>query len=202
MINPILSNFEIIFGDSFFPEALISKYEKFLFYKNYPIKSFQGYFYEGIQNLDVPGIDLNILTIDSMGNLGKNTSSGKTIETTINRHYPGTAPINSIVDTITIVITLRNTILNYLYCYEVLRNYYKRNRSINEFIIMLIMKDSAEIPMFKCTASDCFVSRIPALSFSFNQAFNESKTFDITFTFNKFDIEFIIPDFKINEVTL
>ena len=73
---------------------------------------------------------------------------------------------------------------------------------MNDFYMQLILKDSAEIDMIKFTLSDCFISTMPGLTFSYLQAFSESKTFDISFTFNKFDTEFLIPGFDLNSVSL
>ena len=73
---------------------------------------------------------------------------------------------------------------------------------MNDFWITLTLDDSAENPMIRFRLSDCFISTIPGLSFAYNQNFNESKTFEIGFTFNKFDVEFIIPDFNITKLNL
>ena len=202
MINPVLSNFQIQFSDDFFPQSITDKYDKFLFHKNYPFKSLVSYFYETMQNLDIPGINLNTLAIQGLNNLGQNPDIANFPHSTVNRHYPGTAPINEIVDSVTVNLTFRNTLINWMYCYEVLHRYYSRTRTIKDFKIFLIMKDSAEIPMIKFTLSDCFISTMPGLSFSYNQSFNESKTFDIGFTFNKFDVDFIIPEFNLKSVSL
>ena len=202
MINPVLSNFRIEFGESFFPEFVTKKYDDFLFHKNYPFKTLKDYFYETIQELSIPGINLNTLSIVGLNNLGLNPSIQNFPHTTVNRNYPGTAPQNEIVDGVTIVITFRNTLLNWMYCYEMLYKYYARTRTVDEFYIQLLMKDSAEIDMLKFTLSDCFISTMPGLTFSYLQSFSETKTFDINFTFNKFDVNFLIPGFDLKQVTL
>lgn len=197
MINPNLSNFHAEFGESFFPEAITKKYDDFLFQKNYPFKDLKSYLYETIQNVDMPGLNLATINVNGMQNLGANPNFGDFPNTTINRIYPGTAPENEIVDGTVVTITFRNTLLNWMYCYEVLYSYYKRTRNITDFGISLIMRDSAEIPMLKFSLSDCFISNMPGLSFSFNQSFSESKTFDIGFTFNKFVVSLLIPEFNL-----
>ncbi len=202
MINPVLSNFQIVFGDSFFPKDVTKKYDNFLFHKNYPFKTLEAYLYETIQNIDMPGINLSQIVIQGLSNLGQNPDINNFPHTSVNRQFPGTSNQNDIVDGTAVNVTFRNTILNWMYCYEVLYRYYSRTRSIKDFQIMLIMKDSSELPMIKFTLSDCYISTMPGLSFSYNQAFNESKTFDIGFTFNKFDVEFLIPDFNISEINI
>ena len=202
MINPVLSNFRIEFGEAFFPSLVCSKYDDFLFHKNYPFKTLKGYFYETIQELSIPGINLNTIAATGLNNLGHNPSLSDFPETTINRNYPGTSPINEIVESVSIVITFRNTLINWMYAYEVLHRYYSRTRSMSDFYIQLIMKDSAEIDIIKFNLSDCFISSMPGLTFSYIQQFNETKTFDITFNFNKFDVEFLIPGFDLKAVNI
>jgi len=198
MINPVLSNFQVAFSSAFFPKDVTDKYDKFLFNKNYPFKTLESYFYETIQNVDMPGINLNTIVVNSLPNLGLNPRPGNLQGgTSINRHFPGTSNQNEIVDGIVVNVTFRNTILNWMYCYEILYKYYARARSLKEFGLSLVMKDSAEIPMINFALGDCFVSSMPGLSFSYNQAFNESKTFDIGFTFNKFEVNFLLPDFDL-----
>jgi len=201
MINPDLSNFNVLFSEDFFPESITKKYDDFLFHKNYPFKTLKFYFYETLQNIDIPGINLQTILVSGINNAGlKGSNFENGNHQTINRTYPGTSPVNEIVDGVTIVVTFRNTLLNYLYCYEILYKYYARKRTINDFNITLTMKDSAEIPMLQFRLFDCFISSMPGLSFSFVSSFNETKTFDITFTFNKFDVSFILPEFDLTKI--
>ncbi len=202
MINPVLSNFQTIFDSSFFPKEITKKYDDFLYQKNYPFKTLEAYLYETIQNVDMPGINLQTITAAGLANLGKNPLLTNFPNTTVNQHYPGTASQNDIVDGISVNVTFRNTILNWMYCYEVLYRYYSRTRSIKEFGLSLIMKDSSEIPMIRFGLGDCFIGSMPGLSFSYNQAFNESKTFDVGFTFNSFGVDFLLPDFNLSSVNL
>jgi len=202
MLNPSLTNFRIEFSDSFFPKELTEKYDTFLFHKNTPFKLIKNHLYESIQNLEMPGISLNELSVTALPNLGFNPALGNFPIPTVNRNYPGTESLNAVVDSTKVTITFKNTIINWMYIYEIFYSYYKRSRSISDFQITLIMMDSAEIPMIKFTVSDCYVSTLPGLSFAYNSSFNESKTFDTSFTFNKFDVEFMIPDFNITKISL
>jgi len=200
MLNPILSNFRIDFDDNFFPIELTQKYDDFLFYKKSPFKSIKTHFYESIQQLNIPGINLSLMTVNSLMNLGKNPDLTNFPQTTVNKIFPGTAPLNEIISGTSVSITFRNSIINWMYCYEVLYSYYKRTRNIKDFQITLTLSDSAEIPMIRWKFSKCFTSELPALEFAYNQSFSESKTFDATFTFNEMDVDFIIPSFDLNKV--
>jgi hypothetical protein len=201
MLNPVLSNFIIFFSDEFFPIELAKKYDNFLFHKNSPFKSIQAHLYESIQVVNIPGINLQMLNLQGIGNVGKNLN-GEFSHTTINRQYAGTASLNEILEATVLTITFKNSILNWMYCYELLYQYYKRTRTIEDFNIILDMQDAAQIPMIRFRLSDCFISGMPGLEFAYNQSFSETKTFDCSFAFNKFDVEFIIPDFELKSINL
>lgn len=198
MINPVLSNFEIVLSDHFFPKEITEKYDDFLFNRNYPFKNLESYLYETIQNLDMPGINLQTIAATALNNFGEIPGG----QSTVNRQYRGTANQNEIVDGTVVNLTFRNTLLNWMYCYEVLYNYYQRKTNLKDFGIYLTMKDSAEIPMLRFSLTDCFISQMPGLSFSYNQAFNESKTFDIGLTFNSFNVNFLLPEFSLTKKVL
>ncbi len=205
MINPVLSNFELSFSDAFFPEYIVTKYDEYLFNRNYPFKTLISYLLETVQNISIPGLNLNTIAVEGMNNsFNGNIQFSPTSQhhVTVNRQYPGTSPINSIVDGTVVTVTFRNTLINWMYFYEMMYLYYARKRSVSDFGITLVMKDSAELPMIKFVLSDCFISTMPGLEFSNNEAFNTTKTFDIGFTFNKFDVEFLIPNFDLTKVTL
>lgn len=203
MINPVLTNTKIHFSDDLFPEESIKKYNDFLFHKNYPLKNIGAVIYESIQNIEIAGINLNPLIVQSINNTrgsSLNKSSNGFPHTTINRGYPGTEPINNIVDNQVLTITMRNNLLNWMYFYEVCFGYYKRTRNIDLFDIIITALDSAEIPMINFRLKNCFVQTLPGLGFSFNSAFNETKTIDVGIFFNEFNVEFLIPSFNLEKI--
>lgn len=195
MLNPVLSNFRIQFGESLFPQEIIQKYDKFLFDKNYPLKNFRSYFHETVQVVQIPGENLQTLLVNGLPNI-RNANPKDFPHTTVNRTYPGTAPLNEVVDGVTINVTFKNSILNWLYLFEWMYKYYKRTREAHEFDVNLIMMDSAEVPMINFRLIDCYVAALPGLEFAYNASFSESKTFDMSFVFNRFDVRMIIPDFN------
>lgn len=198
MLNSVLSNFRIEFGDEFFPEELTAPFSKYLYLKNNPLKTLEGYLYETIQNWDIPGIDFQEL-VTNIGNV--NSRRDDFHETSAKRSYPGTDNINNIIGDSALSITMKNSILNWMYCYGILRSYYNRKRETDQFMIRIIIMDSADIPMIQIRLSDCYLSGLPGLSFAYNTQFNESKTFDCKFTFNGFNVDFLIPGFDINDRT-
>jgi hypothetical protein len=209
MLNPVMSNFQIQFGKNFFPKEIIEKYDNWLYSRNYPLKSMEAYIHETIKNVSIPGEQFQTLLVSAMPNLRNTNFANPSINkpqgfphTTINRSYPGTSSYNDIVDGITITVTYKNTIINWIYIFEWLYKYYRRTRLANEFNFHLIMLDSARIPMIDFFVDDVFVSGMPGLEFSYNSSFSESLTFDVTYTFNRFNIDLIVPGFDIETLIL
>lgn len=201
MLNPVLSNFRIQFGEQLFPQHIVEKYDKFLFHKNYPLKNIRAYLHETIQTINIPGEDFQTLTVSGLSNL-INADIRDFPHTTVNRTYPGTSPLNEVVDGIMITVTFKNSILNWIYLFEWMYKYYKRTREAHEFYVNLIMLDSAEIPMINFRLLDCYVAQMPGLEFAYNEGFSESKTFDMSFVFNRFDVNLIVPGFDSETIHL
>lgn len=202
MNNLLLSNFRISLNDYFFPDNITTKYEDFLFHKNYPFKTMKGYLHETIQELNIPGLNISGIKVEGLNNTGINGIGNSYAQVTSNRQYPGTLPINDIIEDTVVSIVFRNTLINYIFCYEILHKFYKRQREVTDFGISLIMMDSAEIPVIRFNLSDCYINKIPGLNFSYVQNFNQSKTFEIGFAFNKFDVDFCIPSFDLEKIKL
>lgn len=201
MINPSLNNFQIEFSEDFFPEELTKKYDEYLFHLNSPFKYLKNTFMESVQQLNIPGLNIQSLIIQGLDNTGvdpRNPSLNPIgfPHTTQNRAYEGNEPWWNTLESTTFTVSLRNNILNWMYCYELFYNRYRREHRVNQFQTRLIMLDSAEVPMIKFIMSDCFLSTLPGMEFAFNQSFNESKTFDVGVQFNRLDVEFYIPEFK------
>jgi hypothetical protein len=201
MINPSLNNFQIEFSEDFFPEELTKKYDEYLFHLNSPFKYLKNTFMESVQQLNIPGLNIQTLIIQGLDNTGVDPRNPALNpigfpHTTQNRAYEGNEPWWNTLETTTFTVSLRNNILNWMYCYELFYNRYRREHRVNQFQTRLIMLDSAEVPMIKFIMSDCFLSTLPGMEFAFNQSFNESKTFDVGVQFNRLDVEFYIPEFK------
>lgn len=195
-LNPSTDKFTIEFGPQFYVPELMTKYDEFLFHKNSPIKNIQAHIHESIQSISIPGMSLNTIAVNDLQNIGFAGNTKTQTPITINRQYMGNAPMNSVIESTTITVTFRNTLINWMYIYELFRNYYNRNTKLKEFFIDITLRDSAEIPMLNFMFEDCFTSGLPGLEFSYNTSFRESKTFDVTFTFNKMNVNFIIPSFN------
>lgn len=207
MLNPSLQNIEIQFSSDFFPQELTQKYDDFLFQMNHPFKTLQSNFMESIQQVNIPGLNISPLIIQSMDNTGVDPRNPALNpigfpHATQNRAYEGNEPWWNVLEGTIINVTLRNNILNYMYCYEMIYNRYRRQNRVNQFNTYLILKDSAEIPMMQFSAIDCFLVQVPTMEFSFMSSFGESKSFDIGIQFNKLDVDFNIPDFKQNKIKL
>lgn len=206
MLNPSIDKYTIEFGSGFFDNEIAKKYNDYLFHMNGPIKNIKDHIQESIQLVSIPGFSLNLLQVQNLGNL-KNTqfqSMGNKPSnfphTTINRQYVGTANQNDILTEQTISFTFRNTLLNWMYIYEVFYNYYRRSRNLSDFQIVITLHDAAEIPLMQFIFRDCFTSSLPGLEFAFNAQFREAKTIDAGFAFNALDSKFMIPDFNLKKI--
>lgn len=198
---PPFNNFRIEIGSGFFVDSLKNKYTQYLYAKNYPLKTFEGYFHETIQAFDFPGIDLKTLTVEGLPN-NRNNPNNNEAPPTINYTWAGASNENDILSASILNLTLNNTLLNYMYCFELVHNYYRRKRTVDQFQLIITIRDSADIPLFCFILSDCFISGIPPLSFAYNSTFNESKTIDISITFNDLDAKMLIPVFDVKTLTI
>lgn len=200
MLNPVLSNTKVVIGHEFFPEELVSKYDNYLYSINFPFKTLESYIHETIQNISIPGIQLNTVSVESMPNLVGNVPGSDTFfHPTHTETYEGTvSQIDTDTDK-TATITFKNTIINWMYMFEHCYEHYKRKRITRVGSVYVIMYNAAEVPVLQFQMQRCFISNIPGLEFAFNEGFSESKTFDVTFTFNQLDIKFILPDMKQKE---
>lgn len=197
MLNPVLSNIKIDIGENFFDPKISKKYDEFLHKSNYPLKNVNRYFHETIQNIEVPGFDFQTLQINDLNNIRGNYPGSPNFDNPVTqRTYPGHNPYNEVLTTLTGRITLKNSILNWLFCFEWMYLYYKRTREVHEFNIILDMLDSAELSVMRFHFKDCFFNSLPELEFAFNGSFSETKTFDVGFVFNQLDIEMSILDFN------
>lgn len=196
MLNPVLSNVKIQFGESFFPDNIAKKYDEFLYNSSYPLPTIRQYFHETIQSFTLPGIGYDNLQITDLPNVRNNEIGGDGFFHPVTQaSYPGHIPQDQVFSSIDINITFKNTILNWLYLYECMDSYYKRRRTMKEFDLSIVMMDSAERPMILYHATNCYSFNIPELEFAYNLSFSESKTFDTTIRFNQMTVKMILPDF-------
>ena len=207
LLNPSLQNVEIQFSNEFFPDSLVKKYDEFLFKMNEPFKTLKQALIESIQQLTIPGLNVNPLLIQGLDNTGvdprnPNLNPVGFPHATQNRAYEGNEPWWNVLESTILQITFRNNILNYMYCYELLYSRYRREHRINQFNIYIILKDSGEVPMMRFSICDCFLIQLPPLELSYMNSFGESKSFDIGIQFNKLSTEFNIPDFNSNNYVL
>jgi hypothetical protein len=185
-------------GENFFPPTIADKYSIFLHHKNYPLPTMYQYLHETIQSFTIPGLNLQTLQISGLNNTSMMSPGTENFDHPVTqRTYSGSVPYNEIISQLTIDIVFKNTILNWLYCFEWLYAYYKRRRSVHEFDIVIDMLDSAEIPIVRFHLIDSYLYKLPDLEFAYNNTFSETKTFDGGFVFNRFEVEILVPDFNV-----
>ncbi len=202
MLNPSVQNFQVQFSDEFFPNEIVQKYSDYLFSINHPFKTWESCFIESIQSVQIGGITIQPLIINGLDNTGANPRNEKMNKpwgfphVTNNVAYEGNEPWWNVQENMQFTLTLRNNIMNWMYCYEMAYRRYLRENRIDLFTFVLKMMDSAEVDMIRMTFSNCFITNLPPLEFSALTTFNESKQIDIVCQANKVDVDFNIPDFK------
>ena len=201
MLNPITDKFIVEFSQNFFPGEITEDFDKYLFHLNGPLKSLQEHLLESIQTVTIPGLNLQIVTVGGLPNTGVNGTPGNQPPTTTIQ-FPGNAPLSEIYESNIITLNCRNTVINWMYFYKILRGYYDNKRSVSLFNIAITVMDAAEIPMMMFLFTDCFLTNMPGLEFSSNGSFGESKTIEAGFAFNRMDVKFILPQFKTIEIKM
>lgn len=195
MLNPVLSNTKIIIGTQFFPETLTKKYDDYLYGVNYPLKTLELYLHETIQQITIPGIDLQTIDVEALPNVNNNPpNSPDFFHDTHVETYEGTVSQAETISAREATITFKNTIINWMYLYEYCFEHYKRNRQTTVGSLFVMMYNAAEVPVLQFHMQRAFISSMPGLEFAFNASFSESKTFDVNFKFNQIDVKFILPD--------
>ena len=208
MLNPSVQNFQVQFSDEFFPKEIVQKYSDYLFNINHPFKTWESCFIESIQAVQIGGINIQPLIINGLDNTGvdpRNEGLNKPWgfpHVTNNVAFEGNEPWWNVQENMMFTITLRNNIMNWMYCYELAYRRYLRENRVDLFTFVLKMMDSAEVDMIRMTFSNCFITTLPPLEFSALTTFNESKQIDIGIQANKVDVDFNIPDFKKTNIIL
>ena len=204
MLNPTLSNILVQFSSEMFPKELTCKYDNFLRGKNHPLKTLDKIIVESIKNIVVPGLAIPVLEVLNLANHGPNFKDNDPNffpHSTMIRTYEGNEPWGNVFESKLITFTFRNYVYNWTYLYELLYLRFQRRDRVKQFSILITVMDPAEIPIMTLRFGDCFIEQLPALEFSFDSAFGETKTFDCAIRFNNFSVEMAIPEFDMKPVT-
>lgn len=202
MLNPETNNFVIEFGNKFYHEKLIEKYNNFLYHKNNPVKDIKNHIHESIETLSVPGLNLGVVEVNGIKNF---KSPQENRQTTSNWVFPKNQSLLEAFEINKLNIVCKNTLINWTYFYEFFRFYIKRGKkdqelNLEDFKISVIVQDSANIPILMFTFKNCFSASLPALDFSYGSPYNESKTIDVGFWFNEMDINLLIPNYDLKNL--
>lgn len=201
MLNPIMNNFTIEFGNKFYGENLVKKYDDFLFHKNNPIKNIRDHIHESLNSLSIPGLNLAVTEINGLKDFG---SASDARPLTTNLVFPKNQTLLDTFEVNKLDINCDNTLINWSYFYEFFRGNTIRGRTgedgekldLTDFGINVIVRDSADIPILMFDFNKCYSASLPPLEFAYGSTFNESKTIDIGFWFNEMNVHLLIPGFK------
>ena len=200
MLNPIMNNFVIEFGDKFYSETLIKKYDEFLFHKNNPIKNIKDHIHESIQSLSIPGLNLAVTEVNGLKDF---MNPGASRPLTTNLVFPKNQTLLDTFEINKLNIICDNTLINWSYFYEFFRGNTIRGGTgengekldLVDFEISVIVRDSADIPILMFDFRKCYSASLPPLDFSYGSTFNEAKTIDVGFWFNEMSVHLLIPKY-------
>ena len=201
MLNPSLSKIQIQFSAEMFPSEIVGKYNDLFRAQNQPLKTIDKILIESIKNVTVPGLTIPSLEIANLPNLGSNFDNDLKFfpHSTMVRTYEGNEPWFNVIESKQVTITFRNYIYNWTYLYEMMYRRFQRRDRTEQFSIIITVQDAADIPVVRLMFRNCYIEQLPALEFSFDSAFGETKTFDAGFRFNNFDLEMCIPEFDMRK---
>lgn len=199
MLNPTTNNFVIEFGNKFYHENLVKKYNDFLLHKNNPVKNIKDHIHESIETLSIPGLNLQVTEVNGLKNF---TNPTETQAKTTQWVFPKNQTLIEAFEVNKLNLTCKNTIINWTYFYEFFRNNLKSGKKelkLENFTIDVIVRDGGDIPVLLFQFKNCFSASLPALDFSYGSTFGEQKTIDVGFWFNEMDVTLLLPEFdKIN----
>lgn len=198
-LNPVTDKFKISLIGAF-TNDITKKYDDYLFSKNAPIKNIEESVYESIVGCTTPGFNLNTQTITGMPNISGGTRPNTPSNT--NMIVPSNTPLLETYESTTFTINCRNNTINYMFFYEMFYSNYNPNNEYRFVTIILDIFDSAEIPMMRYKFGNAFLTSMNGFELNTNNNFREAKTIDLVFTFNRLDVEFIIPGFNMPVMTI
>lgn len=199
LLNPVTDKFRVQFIGAF-TDDICEKYNNYLFSKNAPLKDIEESVYETIVGCTTPGFNLPTSTITGVSN----AASGSRPQTPSNTNIivPQNAPMLETYESTTFTLNCRNNTLNYMFFYEMFYSNYNPGNEYRFITIVLDIYDSAEIPMMRYKFGNAFLVGMNGLELATNNNFREARTIDLQFTFNRLDVEFIIPGFKMPVMTI
>lgn len=195
-LSPRADLFRFTFPKNFLPEEVEEKYGELLNRNKSVISKPIDYLNESIQGITLPGISDLVVEQNQTSANSINTSLGKLNREPVHQnHYvsPGN-PLSKINKTFTITFRKNQGLLNYFMLYETifyktLKEYAKRDG--DDVLFLEILDETGRIIM-RILFKQPIINGLDGLTFSWNTQERQVETFDMEFSFNDIDIDFVI----------
>lgn len=179
-LGSINNQFHINLPIDFVPEQLEERYLNFLKSKNKLYSSVKDYLDSTCKDISYPGIEFP--TVSNEQNLSRKKIKWKTV-----------GNVYDLFDQdMTITINDVDSKLNYLIMQDILCNHYLNTDKAYDQNILITIIDENRKALYQIQYRDVIWTGISANTFSFGEQIVESKTFDMKFTYNFIDIQWVL----------
>ena len=193
-LSPRFDLFRFELPKDFLPDPIIEKYQKILDKSPGVLNTPIDYLNESIQGINFPGIsDVVIAQAQHSSNsferkLGKFNIEPKTDVT----YATPSNPIDKIDKKFKITFRLNQGLYNYFMLYETI--FYRVCKPLDygpDKVLYIELLDEEGTITSRIKFFDVYINGIEGLDFNFNKLERDSGTFDVEFSFNNIDYEFV-----------
>lgn len=197
-LSPRFDLVKFAFPQEWMPKEVEEKYYKIINTRPGVIYSPLDYLNESIQGIKLPGIsELTLVQQQMSRNAKTRVDLGKiSVEPKHDNSYINTTnPLDNINKEFIVTLRQNQGLYNYFMVYETIfwrvckpENY---NNKEEVFIIDIISEEGT--PSCRVKLFDPLVSSLDGIDFSYSKAERSNETFDVNFTFNNIDFDFVDP---------
>lgn len=198
-LKPRFDLFRFVFPLTFFPQHVIDKYKKIMDSNQSLFTSPVDYINESIIGVTIPGISDLIVTQPQISHNASpdiHVGLGKLrVEPKRDQSYLSAENIlTKIENTFTVKMRKNQGLYNYFMMYETILHHYDKRaeyerKPIDNFVID-IMNETGSVTT-KVILKQPVVSSIEGLEFSYNKIERQGEEFNVTFSYNNIDFEFL-----------
>ena len=191
--------FRFIIPNEYIPEVIREKYDKILSKNPGVFNSSMDYLNESIKGVTLPAIENLIIeqqqvSHNSIGGIGQNHKRINTEPSHPNVTLSSENILSKIGNTFTVTFRQNQGLYNYFMIYEsIFYRYIKPElyRANENEIFDIIFLDENSLPVSRMILYQPEFNGISGLEFSYDKVERQTDTFDVTFTYNNIDFDFL-----------
>lgn len=202
-LSPRYDLIRFLLPKDFLPEEINQKWLEFFNREPGVVVTPIDYLNESIKGITLPGIsDVNITQQQHSTNpIARENTNGKNlgrlnVEPNQNNTYVGASNPLALIDRkFTVTFRLNQGLYNYFMLYETLFHRICKHLLYQEgedFIVDVLNEDGVAVSHIKLM--QCHMDGIDGLEFSFDKVDRQSDSFNVVWTFNNIDMEFVAPE--------